>query len=75
MCHNPTHWFKGTNQENIDDRNRKDRGGRKITIEIARQIKMRLRYESQQKIADDLRIHQTLVSAIKRGVVWKHVSC
>lgn len=75
LCCNPAHWFRGTNKENILDRNLKGRGGRKINADIVRTIRARLHDgESQQSIADSLGINQTLVSAIVRGVVWNHVS-
>ena len=76
ICHNPAHWFQGTNQDNINDRNKKGRGGRELTTAQVETIKMILRTtnRSQQSVANEYRVHQTLISAIHRGIVWKHVA-
>ena len=51
------------------------RGPRKLNAESVAVIKKRLRSgESQQKIADDFGVAQTLISFISRGKVWCHVS-
>src|ERR1019366_7687898 len=74
ICHNPAHWFQGTNQDNCQDKARKFRNGRKLNPETVRRIKL-LRSEgwSQQAIADEFHVHQTLVGFICRGIVWSHV--
>ena len=43
----------------------------KLTTEKVAEIKRRLSLgHSQQSIANDFQVHQTLISAIKRGVAW-----
>lgn len=75
-CENPAHWFLGTNDDNIHDRNRKDRGGRKLTPAQVAVIKRLLRegQRSQQSIADEFGVHQTCIGFIKRSVWWRHVA-
>lgn len=74
-CVNPDHLFLGTLQDNNADMKTKGRKYTKLTEDQVKEIKLRLsRWESQQRIADDFGVNQTLVSFIKRGVVWNHVS-
>lgn len=77
-CVNPAHLFLGTMKDNAADRDRKQRrrapqgesnGAAKITAEIA--LAVRLAGGTQQSIADRYGIHQTTVSLIKLGRLWK----
>ena len=46
----------------------------KLTGEKVAEIKIRLGLgHSQQSIANEFRVNQTLISAIKRGATWKHI--
>jgi len=73
-CVNPDHLFLGTNRDNIYDRNRKGRGGKKLTNESAAHIKQLLeKGTTQTAIARMMGVNQTLISAVDRGVAWKHV--
>ncbi len=74
LCHNPTHWFRGTNHENILDRNRKDRGGRKLNNAAVLAIKIRLRDgEKRATIAASLGVSLPLIDKIAHGDAWVHV--
>ncbi len=47
----------------------------KLTTTEVTEIKIRLNLgHSQQSIANDFHVNQTLISAIKRGRTWKHVN-
>jgi hypothetical protein len=86
-CVNPKHLFLGTNQTNTDDKVRKGRHAKgidhsywcrgeqmhmsKLTEDLV--IMARNDPRSQQVIADSLGVSQTLISLIKRRIIWKHV--
>lgn len=74
-CIRPDHLFLGTLADNNEDMANKGRKYRKLTEEEVRQIKLGLSLGiSQQLTADRLGVNQTLISAIKRGIVWNHVT-
>lgn len=80
-CINPQHLFVGTTADNSADMVKKGRSLRgeanphsKLTTKDISVIRSRLASgESQQRIADDYGIAQTLVSHIKVRRAWKHV--
>ncbi|WP_406236896.1 hypothetical protein ACF3NX_06315 [Acetobacter orientalis] len=79
VCVNPAHLETGTYADNSNDaviRNRSSHGtknGRnKLTEEQVKTIYSDTR--SQDKIASEYGVHQTLVSAIKIGKLWSRVT-
>lgn len=81
-CVRPDHLFLGTEQDNIDDRDAKNRQARgetsgmsKLTDESVREIR-RLRSigHTQQDIADRFGVSSVAVSCVLLGKTWKHVS-
>lgn len=75
-CVNPDHLFLGTHQDNIDDKLSKDRGGYKLTIAQVKEIKILLLLgeKSQADIARIYFVHPSIISNIKRGKIWCHIS-
>jgi hypothetical protein len=83
-CVNPNHLWLGTVKENNEDRDKKGRfvalkgeknGMTKITEKIAKEIKQRIvSGEPMTKIAHDLNINYCIVTNIKSGNTWKHIS-
>jgi hypothetical protein len=85
-CCNPDHLWLGTHQDNIDDKMRKGRhrpgvhskssgsrnGNSKLTAAAAAHIKQGLM--SGSEYADLYGVTRSLVCAIQKGRVWKHVS-
>ena len=79
LCCNPAHLFIGTQAENVADCKSKGRlprgekvGTSKITADIVRAI--RRDPATQQNIAARFGVSQSLVSAIRRGERWSHVT-
>ena len=79
-CINPDHLRLGTNQDNVDDRVSKGRCGRASGINNASSkltdadvIAIRASSLSQGRLAKQYGVHQTTVSDIKRGKLWKHL--
>jgi len=77
-CVNPDHLFLGTNADNQHDKVAKGRqakgvtqGSAKLTERQVRQI--RKAEGTQIEIAKRFGVNQTLISAIKRRVIWKHI--
>lgn len=84
-CINPDHLEVGTRSQNMADCHARGRsripkpilrgeqnGAAKLTAEQVVDIKQRLgNGETQQTIADDFGVSQTLISAIKLGRLWK----
>jgi len=75
LCCNFGHLFVGTNKENIADKMRKDRSGKKLDIGKTKEIKRMLSDgHSQKYIADKFGVAQSIISRIKTGDRWSHVS-
>ena len=80
-CVNPSHLFLGTQADNIADREAKGRGPvgerngvSKLTEADVLEIRARLQQgEYQSEIGKDFLVAQTTISAIARGVTWKHL--
>lgn len=73
-CCNPDHLFLGTNQDNMVDMVQKGRGyAQKLTCEQVASIKSRLGNQTQTSLANEFGVHKTVISQIKRNIVWKHV--
>lgn len=76
-CVNPNHLFLGTHTDNMRDMNQKHRrnnvGERnamsKLTIEQVQEI--RLSGDKQRELASRFGVHQSLISLIKSGKIWK----
>ncbi len=81
-CVNPAHLFLGTPADNSRDMVRKSRqakgernGMSKLTTAKVLEIKKLLSVDHTHiNIAKRFGVHQTLISLIKRGLAWKHVS-
>jgi hypothetical protein len=74
-CVNPEHLFLGTKKDNAVDMARKGRvTGQKLSCEQVREIVQRIPKATQQEIADDFGVDRSLISRIKRGVVWSHLT-
>lgn len=81
LCVNPEHLFIGTAQENMEDRNNKNRqakgsnaGIAKLKEEEVRKIKFYSRQGlSSSKIAGLFNISVSTVNRIKNGILWKHI--
>jgi len=80
-CVNPEHLFLGTTQDNVDDKMRKNRfvkscgennGTSKLTNDDI--VKIRTDIRPQHLIAKDFGVSQSLISAIKAGIIWKDVA-
>jgi hypothetical protein len=73
-CVNPAHLRIGTDADNVWDKQLADRSGIKLNIAKAREIKSLLAANVlQSEIADSYGVTPAIVSAIKRGLIWKHV--
>lgn len=84
-CVNPEHLWLGTNSDNNKDREVKGRGGSpnyrgskhylaKITEDDVRRIRNgEFDHLLQREIASHFGVNQTLISQIKRGIIWQHV--
>lgn len=68
-CVNAEHLFLGTNAENIADKVRKDRAGKKLSAGIARRViaLASLRVHTQVEIARMFNIGQPMVSRLVNG--------
>lgn len=81
-CVNPDHLFLGTLQDNMNDmvskgRSRKGEKHPSAKLNGSQVSRIRLMYDtgkySQQKLAVKYGVNQTLISAIVRKSIWKHV--
>lgn len=79
LCTEPSHLAYGTQQENIDAKEQSGRtargsrnGNSKLTDEMVRSIRADPR--AQHLVAEELGVHQTLVSLVKRRKIWGHVA-
>lgn len=80
LCCNPAHLFLGTNQDNVDDRNRKQRqargsnqGAAKLTEELVRELRIRAQSETRAATAKAFGISEQHVRDIVARRFWKHV--
>lgn len=74
QCCEPVHLFLGTNAENILDKVKKDRSGKKLCTEDARNIKIMLREGSSAgELSKIYGVHQSIISRIRTGKRWAHV--
>ncbi|MCK5219819.1 HNH endonuclease, partial [bacterium] len=81
LCVNPNHLFLGTRSENTQDSMRKGRmprfsgennGNSKLTEKQV--LEIRAEYNlTQMKLAEKYKISQSVISAIIRNDIWKHV--
>lgn len=78
LCLNPEHLFLGTCRSNMEDKVAKgrqikgtDHPKAKLSNEDVRSIRFDKR--TQSLIAKEYGVHQTLISAIKTGKIWRHV--
>ena len=73
-CVERNHIYGGTNSQNIADKVKRDRSGKKLSIVKVRRIKTMLRQGHRQlRIAQLFGVHQTIISRINTGVRWAHV--
>lgn len=77
-CVNPNHLFLGTHQDNMVDRNTKNRqakGESNGNVKITERDVLAIRSAKgrQVDIAKRFKINQTQVSKIKLNKVWKHI--
>lgn len=73
-CVRPEHLFLGTNADNIEDKVRKDRSGKKLRIADVVEIHALLDAgHTQKEIAAMYGIHQSNVGRIRSGEKWAHV--
>lgn len=78
ICCNPKHLFLGTHQDNMYDRNKKNRQAKGSSIGTSKLsesqvLAIKLDGRSNRKIAVDYGISQSCVSRIKSEITWKHV--
>lgn len=84
-CINPQHLWLGTSAENNSDRASKGRNGSekiagsnhylaKLSEDSVRKIRDgEFDHLLQREIAERFGVTQTLISQIKRGIIWKHI--
>ena len=79
-CVNPEHLRLGTHADNMEDMKRKGRdrrvgeqNGYSILTEDDVKYIRRAKHISQRKLAKRFGVHQTLISLVRTGKVWKHV--
>lgn len=77
-CVNPKHLWRGTHQENMEDRDQKNRQARGVTqgpseLSEAQVIEILASGTSHQDLADRYRVSRANISFIKRGKTWKHI--
>jgi hypothetical protein len=74
-CGEESHLFLGTNRDNIDDKCRKDRSGKKLCISVVSDIRhLAATGISQQKLAKRFGINQSNISRAVNAVRWAHVT-
>lgn len=74
-CVNPSHLFLGTQQDNIKDRDNKNRQFSKLTLNQAKQIRQLYREGKlkQREIAKLFNVSQYTISSIHRNKTWKYI--
>lgn len=74
-CHNPHHLYAGTYRQNIDDKLRRDRSGRKLKIADVIAIRERaVRGAKQGDLAKEYGVNQSNISRALSGERWGYVS-
>ena len=80
VCVNPGHLFLGTHSENMADRQRKKRGffpkGEKhgrVKLNNGDVLTIRSSGETQETLARHYGVSQSLISQIKRKILWDHL--
>jgi hypothetical protein len=69
LCCNPDHLFAGDNESNIADKIAKDRAGKSLTLEKAREIhKMRANGASTNEIAERFGVKTNTITRILAGI-------
>ena len=72
LCVNPQHLVLGTQSQNMHDKKRPGKIVKKLTLEDAAAIKVRLgNGEVLRTIAKDFGVSTTMISNIKRGKAWR----
>ena len=82
LCTNPDHLFLGSNEDNVNDmlsKKRNPRGSKvgtsKLDEDKVKQIKMLLEKDiTGVEISERFGVTRTLVSYIKNGKAWKHIT-
>ncbi len=75
-CRRLDHLYLGTNEQNIDDKCRRDRSGKKLCIDKVIELRtLAARGISQDDLATLFGISQGNVSKTIRGIKWPHVQC
>lgn len=79
LCVNPNHLFEGNVQDNIDDRNIKNRqakgekhGGAKLTEQDV--IEIRSNKIDSKVMAEKYNVHRDTIYKIRSGDSWKHLN-
>ncbi len=74
-CVNPGHLFSGTNQDNIDDRNNKNRQTHKFTMDQIKEIKSLLQQKklTQTQIAKIYNVSLLTISRVHRNKIRRYV--
>jgi hypothetical protein len=81
-CFNPNHLYEGTDLQNQRDRlkdgtvsNGEKQHLHKLTEKQVLEIRVKYipRVYTQQRLADEYGVHQTVIGFIVRGQTWKHI--
>jgi len=79
-CVNPNHLFLGSNQDNMTDRNKKQRQAKgkdihtnKLSQEDVKYIKSLPKGFNQSEVARQFGVYSSCISAIVNGKNWKHI--
>ncbi len=70
-CVNPAHLWKGTQQDNVDDRVAKGRSATKLTEDDI--IAVRGSNEIDRILAERFDVAKATISDIRRGAIWQHI--